>query len=152
MRAAVAAIASLLSACATNAPDNSVSPRQLNENPAAFDGVEVTVRGMLVLGTNGRSLYQSEERFNHWVREFESGTVDFDAYTADCLTLAGAAASLVENTHLLHKRSVALRGKYVANHYPADAVDLQKCRNYSALVVDPGSAQAVIRNAGGSVK
>ena len=153
MRLAAVAIASLLAACETITPDAAMSPRDLNENSAAFDGVEVSVQGMLLLGTNGRSLYQSEERFDQWLRELESGNVDFDAYTADCLTLVGSGAgSLVENSGLMRMRTVTLRGRFVANFYSDNVVDLQKCANQSALVVDENSAKRTIHNAGGSVK
>ncbi len=153
MNPAIVAFLGFLAACTTTASSVVVSSRELNDNSAAYDGATATVRGMLVLGTNGRSIYQSEERFNQWVRESKSGNVDYTAYTADCLTLIGPGAGvLIENTDLLHKRTVALHGTFAADYYSPNAVDLQKCANQSALVVDMASARTVVRRAGGSVK
>jgi hypothetical protein len=57
---------------------------------------------------------------------------------------------LVENTGLMRMRTVALSGRFVANYYSENVVDLQKCDNQSALVVDEASARKAIHNAGGS--
>lgn len=153
MKLATVVLAGFLAACTTIAPAVTVTSRQLNENPATYDGDDVSVRGMLVLGTNGRSIYQSAERFDQWVKEFSGGDVDFAAYRDDCLTLAGPGAdALVENQYVLHKRTVTLRGAFVADFYSRDTVDLQKCANQSALVVDMASARSVIRSAGANVK
>lgn len=153
MKPATVAIVGLLAARTTTASPEVVSSRKLNEHSAAYDGAEVSVQGMLVLGTNGRSIYQSEERFKQWVGDSKSDEVDYAAYTADCLTLVGpGAVALIENTELLHMRTVTLRGTFAGDYNSPNAVDLQKCANQSALVVDMASARTVIRRAGGSVK
>ena len=89
--------------CASASPGAAryMSPRELNSNAAKFDGQEVAVRGYLVLGAQGRSLYQSKRLFFQFGRALEANRPDFDPaeYDEDCLTLLNAD-SLLDNREI----------------------------------------------------
>lgn len=68
-------LAVLLCGCAAVAASpvaTVITPRDLNTHPARYDGHDVVVRGFVILGTNGRSLYQSRERFEEFDRAFRA--------------------------------------------------------------------------------
>lgn len=143
MRSLIAAVI-LLSGCTTSEPVTAASPRQLNEHAQDFDGKHVSVRGMLVLGTNGRSIYQSQARFDEWIKDLNGpGAVDFAAYRDDCLTLINVD-QLLEQAESFNRLTVTLSGTFVAKYYGENSIDFQKCGPDSALLVDWQSVKRVL--------
>ncbi|MFT3722502.1 MAG: hypothetical protein QM773_02860 [Hyphomonadaceae bacterium] len=139
----------LLAACATSASSIQVlSVRDLNAGAASFDGKAVRVRGYLLLGTNGRSLYQSEARFAEWKKDlFGPNPTNFDAYANDCITLMNVDA-FFDHVELLGERAVSVEGTFVKDFFGPDVVDGQRCMSRpSALIATDTSVKAVIRQA-----
>jgi hypothetical protein len=141
----------MLAGCATSAPAEVTSPRQLSENAAAFDGQDVTVRGYLLLGTNGRSLFQSAQRFREWERAFHSGegAPDFEAFNLDGLTLLNAD-ELLANADRLAYRTVTLHGRLVKDYYKDRNIFDSHCwcGNPAAFVIDDASVSAILKKVG----
>lgn len=115
--------------CASSSPDavRYMTPRELNTNAARFDGAEVLVRGYLVLGLQGRSLYQSKRRFSQFERALYANRPDFDPadYDPDCLTLLNADV-LLDNREMFGGRTMTLRGVFEKTFYlDGTILDLQ---------------------------
>jgi hypothetical protein len=148
MKSFAFAVALLLAGCATS-QTAVLSPRELNEHAAQYDRAKVQVRGMLVLGTNGRSIYQSHDRFEQWEREVRGpGGVDREAYADDCLMLFDVDR-LLEHAHLLHGSTLTISGTFVADFYEPDSFDMARCSSRpTAFFVDDESVRLVLRLAG----
>lgn len=132
--------AMLLSGCAmtTATPAACVlTPRDLNTHPEQYEGREVVVRGFVILGTNGRSLYQSRERFEEFDRAFYAQTPGFNPadFEADCLTLLNAHV-LEENYSIFNGQTITVTGRFVRNYLTGDMLDLQACSGPTALALD----------------
>lgn len=123
------------------------SPRELNADPEQYDGREVVVRGFVVLGTNGRSLYESKERFEEWSRAFDTQAPGFNAsdFDADCLTLLNADV-VEDNFSVFDGQTITVRGRFESKYLTGNVVDLQACHEPTALVLDERDARRVLRD------
>ena len=138
----------LLCRCAmmTGSPVADVlTPRELNTHPEQYDGRDVIVRGFVILGTNGRSLYQSKERFEEFGRAFYAQTPGFNPaeYDADCVTLLNARV-LEENSSVFNGRTVTMRGRFVRDYLTGDMLDLQACGT-TALALDERDTRRLLQ-------
>jgi len=126
-----------------------LSPRELHASAAALDGQVLQARGMLVLGTNGRSLYQSRARWGEWQEHFHvAGEIDRAAFADDCLMLLNADQLLAHGSRL-HGASVTIKGTFIADYYTPNAFDLARCSERpSAFVIDDESIRFILRAAG----
>ncbi len=146
--AAVLSVCLLLCACATSGvPQDSVTPRVLNANPDRYDDREVLVRGFVVLGTNGRSLYESRERLENFDRAFRAQTLgtDLTDFYLDCVTLLNAQL-LEDNPSLFNEQMITIRGRFVSDYLDGDVLDLQACGGPTGLIVDEEDARRVFRD------
>jgi hypothetical protein len=114
-----------------------LTPRELNTHPEQYDGRKVVVRGFVILGTNGRSLYQSKERFEEFDRALYADAPGFNAaeFDADCLTLLNADV-LEDNVAVFDGQTVTVRGRFESKYLTDDVLDLQACHEPSALALD----------------
>jgi len=149
MRQSLASLfAVLLCGCAmTTAPPvaDVLTPRELNTHAEQYDGREVAVRGFVVLGTNGRSLYQSKERFEEFGRDFYAQPPGFNAadFDADCLTMLNAR--LVEqNFSVFDGQTITVRGRFMRNYMTGNVLDLQACGR-NAFVLDAQDTRRVLK-------
>jgi hypothetical protein len=148
MRQALASLfAVLLCGCAMTASPVAyvLTPRELNTHPEQYDGREVVVRGFVILGTNGRSLYQSKERFEEFDRDFRAQTPGFNPaeFDADCLTLLNAHV-LEENPSLFEGQTITVRGRFERNYLTGDVLDLQACGR-AALALDERDTRQLLQ-------
>jgi hypothetical protein len=129
-----------------SSPAHVLSPRELNNDRKQYDGREVVVRGFVVLGTNGRSLYQSKERFEEFGRAFDAQAPGFDAadFDADCLTLLNAGV-LEDNVSVFDGQTVTVRGRFESTYRTDDVLDLQACHESTALLLDERDARRLLR-------
>lgn len=150
MRQSVALLlALLLCGCAmmtTSSVAHVFSPRELNTDPRQYDGREVVVRGFVVLGTNGRSLFQSKERFEEFGRAFYAHEPSFNPadFDGDCLTLLNADV-LEDNVSVFNGQTVTVRGRFESNYRTDDVLDLQACNERTALVLDERDTRRLLR-------
>jgi hypothetical protein len=123
-----------------------LTPRELNTHPNQYDGREVVVRGFVILGTNGRSLYQSKERFEEFDRDFYAHPPGFNAaaFDADCLTLLNAHI-LEENASIFDGLTITVHGRFVSNYQTADVLDLQACGGPTALALDERDTRRLLQ-------
>jgi hypothetical protein len=123
-----------------------LSPRELNTDARQYDGREVVVRGFVVLGTNGRSLYQSKERFEEFGRAFYAYAPGFNPadFDADCLTLLNAGI-LEDNVSVFNGQIVTVRGRFKSKYLADDVLDLQACHEPTALVLDEQDTRRLLR-------
>jgi len=124
-----------------------VSPRELNTHPEQYDGQDVTVRGYVVLGSNGRSLYESRDRLEAFDRAFRAQTPGFDPsdFYLDCLTLLNARL-LEENRSLFNGQTITVRGRFQRNYLDGNVLDLQACGGPTALILDEQDARRVFQD------
>jgi len=138
----------LLCGCAmTASPATKVlTPRELNTHAAQYDGHDVVVRGFVILGTNGRSLYESKERFEEFDRAFRAQTPGFNPaeFDADCLTLLNAQL-LEENRSVFNGQTITVRGHFERNYQTGDVLDLQACGGPTALALDEKDTRRVLQ-------
>jgi len=122
-----------------------LTPRELNTHAAQYDGREVIVRGFVVLGTNGRSLYQSKEKLEQFGRDFRAQTSGFNPadFDADCLTLLNARV-LEENPGVFDGQTITVRGRFESNYLTGDVLDLQACGR-SALDLDERDTRRLLQ-------
>lgn len=137
-----------LAACATPSVDHReavLSPSQLNDNAAAYDGRNVRIRGYVLLGTNGRSLYESREQFGEWVRALERSADDFDPrdYDKFCVTMLNAD-TVLEHQDLLRHQTITVRGRFMRGYMDGGRIDLQACGD-NAIVLDDADVNRVLR-------
>jgi len=150
MRQSLASLfAALLSGCAmmTASPVAYVlTPRELNTHPKQYDGRDVVVRGFVILGTNGRSLYQSKERFEEFDRDFRAQTPGFNPaeFDADCLTLLNAQI-LEENQSVFDGQTITVRGRFESNYQTGEVLDLQACGGPTALALDERNTRQLLQ-------
>lgn len=150
MRQSVALLfALLLCGCAmTTSPSVAtvLSPRELNTDSKQYDGQEVVVRGFVVLGTNGRSLYQSKERFEEFGRAFYAQAPGFNPadFDADCLTLLNADV-LEAHVSIFNGQTVTVRGRFESNYLIDGVLDLQACHEPTALVLDERDTRRLLQ-------
>lgn len=142
-------LALLLCGCAmvTTSPTAPVlSPREVNGDPTRYDGREVVVRGFVVLGTNGRSLFQSKERFEEFGRALYANEPGFNSadFDGDCLTLLNADI-LENNVSVFDGQTVTVRGRFESNYRTDDVLDLQACSERTALVLDERDTRRLLR-------
>ena len=123
------------------------SPRELNTDPKQYDGQEVAVRGFVVLGTNGRSLFQSKERFEEFGRAFYAHEPSFKLadFDGDCLTLLNAH-HLEDNIAVFNGRTITVRGRFESNYRTDDVLDLQACNERTALVLDERDTRRLLES------
>ena len=123
-----------------------LTPRELNTHPKQYNGQEVVVRGFVVLGTNGRSLYQSKERFEEFGRAFYAHAPGFNPadFDADCLTLLNADV-LEGNVSVFNGQTVTVRGRFESKYLTDDVLDLQACHEPTALVLDERDTRRLLR-------
>jgi len=123
-----------------------LTPRDLNTHPEQYDGREVVVRGFVILGTNGRSLYQSKERFEEFDRAFYAHTPGFKPadFDADCLTLLNARV-LEENDSVFSGQTVTVTGRFQRNYLTGDMLDLQACGGPAALALDEPTTRRLLQ-------
>ena len=150
MRRPVALLLALLCGCAVvSAPSSAhvFSPRELNTDPDQYNGREVVVRGFVILGTNGRSLYQSKERFEEFDRAFNAQAPGFDAadFDADCLTLLNADV-LENNVSVFNGQTITVRGRFESKYLTGDVLDLQACHEPTALVLDERDTRRLLKS------
>jgi hypothetical protein len=119
----------------------------LNANPDRYDDREVLVRGFVVLGTNGRSLYESRERLENFDRAFRAQTLgtDLTDFYLDCVTLLNAQL-LEDNPSLFNEQMITIRGRFVSDYLDGDVLDLQACGGPTGLIVDEEDARRVFRD------
>lgn len=142
-------LALLLCGCAmvTTSPTAPVlSPREVNGDTKRYDGREVVVRGFVVLGTNGRSLFQSKERFEEFGRTLYANEPGFNSadFDGDCLTLLNADI-LENNVSVFDGQTVTVRGRFESNYRTDDVLDLQACSERTALVLDERDTRRLLR-------
>lgn len=124
---------------------NVLTPRELNTHPKKYDGRDVVVRGFVILGTNGRSLYQSKERFEEFDRAVHAPTPGFNTeFDADCLTLLNAQV-LEENSSAFNGQTVTVRGRFERNYLTGDVLDLQACGGPTALALDERNTRRLLK-------
>lgn len=123
-----------------------LTPRELNTHPDQYEGREVAVHGFVILGTNGRSLYQSKERFEEFVRAFRALTPGFNPseFDPDCLTLLNAHV-LEENSSIFDGQTITVRGRFVRNYQTGDMLDLQACGGPAALALNERDTRRLLR-------
>lgn len=136
----------LLCGCAMMAALPVLTPRELNTHPEQYDGREVVVRGFVILGTNGRSLYQSKERFQEFDRAFYAHAPGFNPaeFDADCLTLLNAQV-LEENPSVFSGQTITVRGHFERNYQTGDILDLQACGGPTALILDKRDTRRLLQ-------
>jgi hypothetical protein len=124
-----------------------LSPREVNSDPKQYDGREVVVRGFVVLGTNGRSLFQSKERFEEFGRALYAHEPGFNAadFDGDCLTLLNADV-LEDNVSVFNGQTIRVRGRFESNYRTDDVLDLQACHERTALVLDERDTRRLLRD------
>jgi hypothetical protein len=150
MRQSLASLfAVLLCGCAmvTLSPAAQVlTPRELNTHPNQYDGRQVVVRGFVILGTNGRSLYQSKERFEEFDRALYAQTPGFNPaeFDADCLTLLNAHV-LEDNRSVFEGQTITVRGRFERNYLTGDVLDLQACGGPTALALDERDTRRLLQ-------
>lgn len=150
LKASLAAIG-LLSACSvanSYQVERVFTPRELNHRPEIYDGREVAVRGYFVFGTNGRSLYESEERLEALRTVLRAKMPDVDAsdYDADCLTLLDVH-TLVRDWVLVPGQTVTVYGRFQSNYLDGQVVDLQACGAPTALALDAEKTKRALETA-----
>jgi len=148
-RLSASLIALLLCGCAaiSASPATKVlTPRELNTHPEQYDGHDVVVRGFVILGTNGRSLYQSKERFEEFDRAFRAQTPGFNPteFEADCLTLLNAQV-LEENSSFFNGQTITVHGRFERNYLTGDVLDLQACGGPTAFALDERDTRRLLQ-------
>ena len=125
---------------------NYLTPRELNSNSSKYDGKTVLVRGYLLLGTNARSLFQSKERYDEYVKKWKenSSETELSKYDDDCLTLLNADL-LFEKQNKLRNKTYTLRGVFEENYLDGTVVDLQACSK-SALILEDAEVKRLIKS------
>ena len=122
-----------------------LTPMELNLHPDKYHGQVVHVRGVIVLGSNSRALYQSEELLAQRKSDFENDKPAFmEDYDNYCLTLIDTAM-IWDNRSLLSGKTVTLKGTFERNYLDGATLDLQACSEGTALSIDPISFADTIR-------
>lgn len=117
----------------------SVTPKELNEHPIKFDRQRVVVSGFVMLNTNAHILYESRELHEEFTRRLygESGfnKEKIMAYGIYCVTI-GNPRKLWLDAGRYNEKELELSGIYIKDYYSEDSVDLGKCHNDGALIID----------------
>jgi hypothetical protein len=123
-----------------------LSPRELNIDSKTYDGQEVVVRGFVVLGTNGRSLFQSKARFEEFGRAFYAHEPSFKSsdFDGDCLTLLNAGV-LEDNVSVFDGQTITVRARFESNYRTENVLDLQACSEPSALALNERDTRRLLQ-------
>jgi hypothetical protein len=131
-----------------------LAPSEINSDPAVYDGVDVFVRGYILVapGEGGHALYESKELSEEFDRKLKSGRSDFQPgdYSKYCLTIANPEIFLL-NQKAVRAKTLVVKGKVNAT-YLRDMIDLGACVLAPAIEVDVADLErrypSLIRNRG----
>lgn len=114
-----------------------LTPEQLNENPAGYNGKIVAVRGFVKLAPEGHVLYESQALSDEFASELKSSGGRFDArkYNKYCLTIANPGL-LYKNRSTINGKTIIVEGKFVDNYLDGTVIDLGACPLPTAIFVD----------------
>lgn len=140
-----------LQACVSGARvSDHIGPTELKSNADHYDGQNVVVRGYVLLGTNGRSLCQSKQLFDEWIRALDQTAADFDPRDYDnlCLTMLNADM-LQANADRFNNTEITVTGRFVKD-YMADGetFDLQAW-GVGAIVLDERDVRRLVASRNG---
>jgi hypothetical protein len=146
MKPLLASFVALLGACSTSPAqrdESPLSPSHFKGNATAYDGRDVLVRGYVILSTNGRSLCDSKQKFEQWVRALERHADDFryQDYEGLCLTMLNAD-TVLKNERLFSRQTITVHGRFMKD-YPGAAFDLQAWGE-NAIVLDDADVRRVL--------
>lgn len=132
----------LISGCAS-VDGPLLTPTEVRKNANELDGEKVRVLGYLHLGTNGRSVFPSKERFQAYRLSIESTGSLAKEFEHDCLTLINAD-KLWDHRNQIDGSIIEFQGTVVANYLDGSVLDLQAC-SISALAVDEGQIEKLLQ-------
>lgn len=128
-----------LGSCATTRPahplegESALTPEAVQRDPNRYDGQVVTVRGVLLLGTNSRGIFQSTDLLRETREAWEHRGPVPEHYRLYCLTLM---ESPILNSHWQDREAlVVVTGTFRAHYLDDTRIDVRACGNEGALEI-----------------
>jgi hypothetical protein len=127
-----------LTSCAIRkAQTRLLGPSELNSNAAEFNGQTIRMRGYVSLAPEGHIIFESKKIFSEFQRGMESDDKQFDPnkYEVFCLTIANAGF-LFKNEKTVNKKTLIIRGKFIADYLGPRDIDLGACPLPTGIIID----------------
>lgn len=112
-------------------------PSDLNSNPAEYDKHKVFVQGLITIGPESHTIYESSEINKEFRKKWDSGDDDFDPkkYAKYCLTIANPKL-FYQNRSRVNGQTIIIKGKFIKNYLNDHSIDLGACPLPTAILVD----------------